>query len=70
MPGAVSRTSTYALTNVTFPYALAIATKGWRQAVQDDPALAYGLNVCDGKITHPAVAATLALPYVPVDQLV
>jgi alanine dehydrogenase len=70
MPGAVSRTSTYALTNVTFPYALAIATKGWRRAVQDDPALAHGLNVCEGKITHPAVAATLGLSYVPVGQIV
>jgi alanine dehydrogenase len=68
MPGAVSRTSTFALTNVTFPYALAIANKGWRRAVQDDPALAHGLNVCEGKVTHPAVAETLGLPYVPVDQ--
>jgi alanine dehydrogenase len=69
MPGAVSRTSTFALTNVTFPYALAIANKGWRQAMQDDPALARGLNLCDGKVTHPAVAEALGLPYVPVEQL-
>ena len=69
MPGAVSRTSTFALTNVTFPSALAIANKGWRQAVRDDPALARGLNLCDGKVTHPTVAEALGLPYVPVEQL-
>jgi alanine dehydrogenase len=66
MPGAVSRTATYALTNVTFPYAMAIASKGWRQAVRDDPALARGLNLCNGNVTHPAVAEALGLPYVPV----
>jgi alanine dehydrogenase len=70
MPGAVSRTSTFALTNVTFPYAMAIASKGWSQAVRDDPALARGLNVCDGKVTHPAVAEALGLPYVPVERVV
>ena len=70
MPGAVSRTSTFALTNVTFPYAMAVATKGWRQAVRDDPALARGLNVCAGEVTHPAVAEALGLPYVPVERTV
>src|SRR5919106_639869 len=70
MPGAVSRTSTYALTNVTFPYAMAIASKGWRQAVRDDPALARGLNLCNGNVTHPAVAEALGLPYVPVECIV
>jgi alanine dehydrogenase len=69
MPGAVSRTSTFALTNVTFPYAMAIANKGWRQALRDDPALARGLNTCDGKVTHPAVAEALGLSYVPAEQL-
>jgi alanine dehydrogenase len=68
MPGAVSRTSTFALTNVTFPYALALANKGWQRALQDDPALAHGLNVCAGKVTHPAVAETLELPYAPFSQ--
>jgi alanine dehydrogenase len=68
MPGAVSRTSTFALTNVTFPYALAIASKGWRRAVQDDPALAHGLNVCEGKVTHPAIAEALGLPHIPVGR--
>jgi alanine dehydrogenase len=70
MPGAVSRTSTFALTNVTLPYATAIATKGWKQAVREDPALARGLNVCDGNVTHPAVAEALGLRYVPVEHLV
>jgi alanine dehydrogenase len=69
MPGAVSRTSTFALTNVTLPYAMALANKGWRQALRDDPALARGLNVCEGKVTHPAVAEALGLPYVPAEQL-
>jgi alanine dehydrogenase len=68
MPGAVSRTSTFALTNVTFPYAMAIANKGWRQAMRDDPAVARGLNLCDGKVAHPAVAAALGLPYVPIEH--
>lgn len=69
MPGAVSRTSTFALTNVTFPYVLAIANKGWQQALRDDPALVRGLNVCQGQVTHPAVANALGLPHVPADQL-
>jgi len=59
MPGAVARTSTYALNNVTLPHALNIANKGWRQALKDDPQLAQGLNVHAGKVTHPAVAAEL-----------
>jgi alanine dehydrogenase len=70
MPGALSRTSTFALTNVTFPYVMALATKGWRQAMRDDPALARGLNLCDGKVMHPAVAEALGLPYVPVERIV
>jgi alanine dehydrogenase len=68
MPGAVSRTSTFALTNVTFPYAMVMASKGWRQAMRDDPALARGLNLCDGKVAHAAVAAALSLPYVPIEH--
>ncbi|HSF30937.1 MAG TPA: alanine dehydrogenase [Candidatus Tectomicrobia bacterium] len=70
MPGAVSRTSTFALTNVTFPYAMAIANKGWRQAVRDDAALARGLNLCDGHVTHPAVAGALSLAYVAVERII
>ena len=69
MPGAVSRTSTFALTNVTLPYALTIATKGWRRALREDPALARGLNLCQVHVTHPAVADALGLPYVPAGQL-
>ncbi|MDR1718565.1 MAG: alanine dehydrogenase [Dysgonamonadaceae bacterium] len=63
MPGAVPRTSTIALTNATLPYALAIAEKGWKQALKEDPALAKGLNVCDGKLVYKPVAEALGLPY-------
>ena len=56
MPGAVPNTSTRALTNATLPYVLALATKGWKQAIKEDPALALGLNTHEGKVTHPAVA--------------
>ena len=59
MPGAVPHTSTYALTNVTLPYAVAIADKGWKQAARDDHSLALGLNVHDGEITYGAVAEAL-----------
>ena len=56
MPGAIPVASTYALTNATLPYALALANFGWREALNRDPALALGLNVHAGKITYPAVA--------------
>lgn len=56
MPGAVPVASTYALTNATLPYAIALANKGWQKALQDDKDLAKGLNVCEGKITYEAVA--------------
>lgn len=56
MPGAVPNTSTYALTNVTLRYALALANKGWREAMKDDPNLALGLNVHEGNIYYEAVA--------------
>jgi alanine dehydrogenase len=56
MPGAVPHTSTYALTNVTLPYALEIADRGWREALRQDPVLARGLNTHDGIITYPSVA--------------
>jgi alanine dehydrogenase len=55
MPGAVPATSTVALTNATLPYVLAIAGKGWKKALQDDAALALGLNAHEGVVTHPAV---------------
>ncbi len=59
MPGAVARTSTFALTNATLPFVLALAGKGWRQALNEDPHLAAGLNIHDGKVTHLAVARAL-----------
>jgi alanine dehydrogenase len=68
MPGAVSRTSTLALTNATFPYALTLASKGWRRACQENRALALGVNVVDGLVTYPGVAEAFELPYTPVEQ--
>ena len=59
MPGAVPRTSTFALTNATLPYVRAIADLGWQEALRRDPGLAAGLNVHAGRITHPAVEAAL-----------
>ncbi|MEO6361466.1 MAG: alanine dehydrogenase [Sphingomicrobium sp.] len=70
MPGAVARTSTYALNNVTLPHALRIANKGWKSALRSDPHLLAGLNVCGGKITHAAVARDLGKEYCPADALV
>ena len=70
MPGAVPYTSTYALTNVTLPYALALANKGWQKAITDDHALALGLNVHDGHVTYPAVAEAFDLHLVSVDELI
>jgi alanine dehydrogenase len=68
MPGAVSRTSTLALTNATFPYALTLANKGWVAACQQDRALALGVNVVAGKVTYPGVADAFGLDYTPVEQ--
>jgi alanine dehydrogenase len=65
MPGAVPRTSTIALTNATFRYVLALADKGWKRAMMEDPALMAGLNVYEGKITCRAVAETFQLPCEP-----
>ena len=64
IPGAVSRTSTLALTNATLPYALKIAGKGWKAACREDAGLAKGLNTIDGKLTNKAVAEALGLDYV------
>lgn len=68
MPGAVARTSTYALNNVTLPHALRIAKKGWKQALADDPHLRDGLNVWNGKVTCEPVARDLGYDYVPAEQ--
>ncbi|MGP0093166.1 MAG: alanine dehydrogenase [Xanthobacteraceae bacterium] len=67
MPGAVARTSTFALNNVTLPFVIALADKGLRQAMVEDPNLRAGLNVRDGRITHGAVAEALDLPLTPAD---
>jgi alanine dehydrogenase len=64
MPGAVPCTSTHALNNVTLPYALALAGKGYRRALLDNPDFLEGLNVCQGKVTHKAVAQDLGYDYV------
>ena len=69
MPGAVSRTSTLALTNATFPYALTLANKGWREACLQDRALALGLNVVAGRVTYPGVAEAFDLDYTSVEQV-
>src|SRR2546423_3283929 len=64
MPGAVGRTSTYALTNVTLPYVLQLTRKGFERAVTENAALAEGVNIRQGKVTNPAVAETFKLPCV------
>ncbi len=68
MPGAVARTSTFALNNATLPFVLALADKGWRQALADDPHLRAGLNIEGGRITHKAVAEALGLDYTPPER--
>jgi len=68
MPGAVARTSTAALTNATLPYAVQIANKGWKNAMQDNNEIRLGANVIDGKITYKAVAEAFNLDYTPVDE--
>ena len=69
MPGAVARTSTYALNNVTLPHALRIARLGWKAALATDPHLAEGLNVHKGQVTYEAVANELGYDYRPVAEL-
>ena len=69
MPGAVPVTSTYALTNATLPYVLELADYGVRGALARDPGLRPGVNVFAGQITNPAVAASLAMPLTPLDEL-
>ncbi|MGN6791282.1 MAG: alanine dehydrogenase, partial [Streptosporangiaceae bacterium] len=65
MPGAVPHTSTYALTNVTMPYAIEIANRGWRDALRADPSFAPGLNTHDGVVTCQPVAEAHGLPWTP-----
>lgn len=70
MPGAVARTSTLALNNATLPGALALANDGWQAAMQKNPHLLAGLNVCQGKVTYQAVADALGLPYADAQTLI
>ncbi len=69
MPGAVPRTSTYALNNATLPFALDLADKGWRVALNDNRHLKAGLNIAAGKVTYHEVARDLNLPYTPADTV-
>ncbi|MDG4801471.1 alanine dehydrogenase [Micromonospora sp. WMMD980] len=69
MPGAVPNTSTYALTNVTLPYALELANQGWRAALRSDPALALGLNTHDGKVVYGPVAEAHGMDVLPLAEV-
>lgn len=69
MPGAVARTSTFALTNATLPYALKLANLGFAEAIKVDLALARGVNTIYGKLTYKAVADALNLPYTPLEEV-
>jgi alanine dehydrogenase len=69
MPGAVPRTSTLALTNATFPYAMKLANLGWREACRSDRPLALGLNVVGGKVTYQGVAEAFGLPFTSIDEV-
>src|SRR6187200_981361 len=69
MPGAVPVTSTFALTNATLPYVLALADHGLEGATRELPGLRPGINIADGKVTHPAVAEGTGMPYTPVDDV-
>ncbi len=69
MPGAVAKTSTFALTNATLPYALEIANKGWRRAMDENMEIRKGANVILGQVTYKGVADAFDLPYTPVEEL-
>jgi alanine dehydrogenase len=69
MPGAVPHTSTYALTNVTLPYALELANRGWREALRADPALALGLNTYRGEVVYGPVAEAHGLAHRPLGEV-
>ena len=68
MPGAVAKTSTIALTNATLPYAIDIANKGWKKAMQENNEIKLGANVISGKVTYQAVANAFDLAYTPADE--
>jgi len=69
MPGAVPRTSTFALTNATIPYAVRLANRGVTRDLLEDPGFARGINVIDGKVTYPAVAEAFNLEYTPLEKV-
>ena len=69
MPGAVPRTATRALTANTLPYVMTVADKGWKRAAADDPSLAKGVNLVEGRITHKGVADAFSLPYTSLQEL-
>ena len=69
MPGAVARTSTYALNAATQPFVIALADKGWRAALRDDAGLRSGLNLCMGHVTCAGVAAASGEKFVPAESL-
>jgi alanine dehydrogenase len=69
MPGAVPKTSTFALTNATLPYAVEIANKGWKRAMIENEEIKYGANVVRGKVTYKGVAEAFNLDYTPIDEL-
>jgi alanine dehydrogenase len=70
MPGAVPRTSTFALTNATLPYALKLANQGFLTAITGDPGLKAGVNTYAGRLTYEAVAVDQGREYTPLDQLI
>ncbi|MBN2184694.1 MAG: alanine dehydrogenase [Candidatus Krumholzibacteriota bacterium] len=70
MPGAVARTSTFALTNATFPYAVEIAGKGYEKAAIENETIWTGINIIDGKITDPAVAQAFRMKYTPLEDII
>jgi len=70
MPGAVARTSTFALNNATLPFIIRLANLGYKEAMRQDPHLKEGLNVCEGKLTYQAVAEAQGLDYSPADDMI
>jgi alanine dehydrogenase len=68
MPAAVARTATLALTQATIPYALKLADKGWKAALQEDAGLRNGLQICAGHVTHAGLAQDVKRPWLPFEQ--
>ena len=70
MPGAVAKTSTFALTNATLPYAVEIADKGWQQAMLENKEIRLGANVINGRVTYKGVSDAFDLPFTPIDEII